>query len=87
MLIRTLPLLCTVVKCSFSKAYGLNCTNFRNFTANSILFSNSWGSKAKRKHRNIKLQVYFDAMADPKIEQILAPLRARVKEQVRCFFF
>ncbi|KAJ8985812.1 hypothetical protein NQ317_012052 [Molorchus minor] len=38
-----------------------------------------WGKN--KKHRNIKLNIYFDTMGDPDIEKILAPLRASVKEQ------
>lgn len=38
-----------------------------------------WGSK--KSHRKIKLQL-LNSMADPKIEEILAPLRQDVKEQV-----
>lgn len=39
-----------------------------------------WGSK---KHKIKKrLRISSDIMADPKIEEILAPLRAAVKEQV-----
>ncbi|CAH1998824.1 unnamed protein product [Acanthoscelides obtectus] len=38
-----------------------------------------WGKN--KKHRNIKLQWYLDTMSDPKIEEVLAPLRASVKEQ------
>ncbi|KAG8231863.1 hypothetical protein J437_LFUL011768 [Ladona fulva] len=41
--------------------------------------SSSWGSK--KKHRHVKLNLFIN-MADPKIEEILAPLRASVKEQV-----
>lgn len=44
-----------------------------------VLFSSAWGSK--KKHRKVRLQVSLDTMADPKIEEILAPLRASVKEQ------
>lgn len=44
-----------------------------------MLFSSTWGSK--KKHRKVRLQVTLDTMADPKIEEILAPLRASVKEQ------
>ncbi|KAJ8958856.1 hypothetical protein NQ318_019621 [Aromia moschata] len=43
------------------------------------VLSKKWGKN--KKHRNIKLNVYFDTMADPKHEEILAPLRASVKEQ------
>lgn len=39
-----------------------------------------WGSL--KKHRQVKLLFGSKEMADPKIEQALAPLRARVKEQV-----
>lgn len=38
-----------------------------------------WGSK--KIHRNIKLK-FLQMMADPKIEEVLAPLREAVKEQV-----
>lgn len=44
----------------------------------------NWGKN--KKHRNVKLQWYFETMADSKVEQILAPLRASVKEQVSKFF-
>lgn len=41
----------------------------------------NWGSK--KQHRNVKLQLLqYQKMADPKIEEILAPLRQNVKEQV-----
>ena len=40
-----------------------------------------WGSK--KAHRSIKIQqLLLQEMADPKTEEILAPLRAVVKEQV-----
>jgi hypothetical protein len=40
-----------------------------------------WGTK--KKHRQVKLNLTALAnMADPKIEEILAPLRQEVKEQV-----
>jgi len=54
----------------------------RKLHRTSILYSSTWGSK--KKHRKVRLQVTLDTMADPKIEEILAPLRASVKEQV-CF--
>ncbi|KAL1491711.1 hypothetical protein ABEB36_012268 [Hypothenemus hampei] len=38
-----------------------------------------WGKN--KKHRQVKLRVFLDSMADPAIEQVLAPLRASVKEQ------
>lgn len=41
----------------------------------------SWGSK--KAHRKIKLKlIALQNMADPKIEEILEPLRQQVKEQV-----
>jgi len=51
----------------------------RKLHRTSVLFSSAWGSK--KKHRKVRLQVTLDTMADPKIEEILAPLRASVKEQ------
>lgn len=40
-----------------------------------------WGSK--KKHRKVNLQLLeYQKMSDPKIEEILAPLRHSVKEQV-----
>lgn len=44
------------------------------------LESSTWGSK--KPHRKVKLHVPIEIMADPKTEEILAPLRASVKEQV-----
>jgi hypothetical protein len=45
-----------------------------------------WGSK--KSHRKVKLQLYeYQSMADPKIEEVLAPLRQTVKEQVSWKFF
>ena len=54
----------------------------RQLHRTSVLFSSTWGSK--KKHRKVRLQFTLDTMADPKIEEILAPLRASVKEQVWC---
>lgn len=39
-----------------------------------------WGSK--KAHRKVILKLIENQMADPKIEEILAPLRNSVKEQV-----
>ena len=52
----------------------------RKLHRTSVFFSSAWGSK--KKHRKVRLQVTLDTMADPKIEEKLAPLRASVKEQV-----
>lgn len=46
-------------------------------------YQNKWGTK--KKHRNVLINLQFNAMADPKIEEVLAPLRANVKEQVLFF--
>lgn len=42
--------------------------------------ADNWGSK--KAHRKVKLN-FFTNMSDPKTEEILAPLRFLVKEQVR----
>lgn len=55
--------------------------NFRHLSTSSpSLNVAQWGTK--KKHRQVKLQ-YTLNMADPKIEEILTPLRASVKEQVQ----
>ena len=64
--------------------------NCKSFCTTPYRFSDStksiWGSK--KKHRNVKLQLQqLRDMADPKIEEILAPLRESVKEQVFYVFF
>lgn len=57
------------------------CVNFqRNFQSFPTLLQHKWGSK--KKNRQIKLNFIPDTMTDPKTEEILAPLRAQVKEQV-----
>lgn len=52
----------------------------RSFTVFRTVNYQQWGKN--KKHRNVKLKLYFDSMADPQIEEALAPLRASVKEQV-----
>lgn len=56
--------------------------NTRNFSITYHYFQKPiWGSK--KSHRKIKIQsLLLQEMADPKIEETLAPLRAAVKEQV-----
>ncbi|XP_066260516.1 glycine--tRNA ligase [Euwallacea similis] len=60
------------------------CGKSRSFSITSCL-SNHYNQKTDwgktKKHRKVKLNLYFDTMGDPQIEQILAPLRASVKEQ------
>lgn len=63
---------------SLDNKNSVYCINFRVFSHTSSLYQ--WGKN--KKHRNVKLQWYFDKMDDPKVEEILAPLRANVKEQV-----
>lgn len=41
----------------------------------------AWGSKKHKNKQKLKIQ-FTHIMADPKIEEILAPFRASVKEQV-----
>lgn len=56
--------------------------NLLSLTRQRLYASNpQWGSN--KKHRDIKIsQLYLQNMSDPKIEDILEPLRAAVKEQV-----
>jgi hypothetical protein len=61
-----------------------DCIISRSFCTSSFV-AQKWGTK--KQHRNVKLQSYFDSMADPKMEEILAPLRASVKEQVGFVIF
>ena len=51
-----------------------------------LLLPTDWG-QAKKSLQNKKLQLCIVLnMADPKIEEILAPLRASVREQVITLF-
>lgn len=60
---------------------GVNKSVFeRSFSAANSVNYRQWGKN--KKHRNVRLNLYFDSMADPKVEEALAPLRASVKEQV-----
>lgn len=64
------------LKHSKTPARDFSLTQQRNYTQNS-----DWGSK--KAHRKVKLKLFErKEMADPKIEEVLAPLRQRVKEQV-----
>ncbi|XP_022919246.2 glycine--tRNA ligase [Onthophagus taurus] len=56
-----------------------NQFNLRSFSLTSVIF-NKWGTKKKARYIQLKYS-YLENMADPKIEEILAPLRASVKEQ------
>lgn len=58
-----------------------NCNLVRNISVSTFGLYQKWGTK--KKHRDIKLNLYFENMGDPAIEAVLAPLRANVKEQVR----
>lgn len=50
-------------------------THHKSFSSES-----NWGTN--KKHRKVKIADYLN-MSDPKIEEVLAPLRQQVKEQVR----
>lgn len=68
--------------------FNLKSENIRHITTTNFYcagnLNSNWGSK--KSHRNIKLQLLnLREMADPKIEEILAPLREHVKEQVSQF--
>ncbi|XP_067005016.2 glycine--tRNA ligase [Anabrus simplex] len=57
-------------------------SHYLRLISTSFTYCNSkqkWGTK--KQHRAVKLQYLFDTMADPQSEEILAPLRASVKEQ------
>lgn len=69
------------IKSVTKNSFLTNCQ--RNFVVHPALFQEEkpqWGSK--KKHRKVKLQFSLDTMGDSKIEEVLAPLRANVKEQV-----
>ena len=75
-----------VLSSCFHQPCKVFCNHFvstRTLTAASyVKFQKQpdWGSK---KHKIKKrLHISSDIMADPKVEEILAPLRAAVKEQV-----
>ena len=60
----------------------LQPTPYRHICVSTRQFSplpSGWGSKKNKKPKTLQL---FNIMADPKTEEILAPLRAAVKEQV-----
>jgi tRNA U34 2-thiouridine synthase MnmA/TrmU len=74
---------CSEIILKLGQNYRKQCT--RDFSLTREYFKNNqntnWGSK--KAHRNVKVQsLLIQEMADPKIEEILAPLRAAVKEQV-----
>lgn len=56
---------------NFLAARQLNC---------ACISQQKWGTN--KKHRNIDVKLYFQEMANPQTEEVLAPLRANVKEQV-----
>ncbi|XP_063901942.1 glycine--tRNA ligase isoform X1 [Zophobas morio] len=74
--------LCKLQKLLFSdtKILYKPCITSRSFCISVFLSKkHQWGST--KKHRDIKLKSYFESMADPQMEEVLAPLRASVKEQ------
>ncbi|XP_076640442.1 glycine--tRNA ligase [Colletes latitarsis] len=69
---RTAPAICKTIIINNKQA-------FRRFSVTSRLADLSkWGTN--KKDRKVKIQIFSD-MSDPKIEEILSPLRASVKEQ------
>ncbi|XP_030761384.1 glycine--tRNA ligase [Sitophilus oryzae] len=70
-----------------NKPANLSCLNFFRYQAFSggayckqkYDQKTQWGKN--KQHRKVQLKIYYDTMADPKNEEILAPLRASVKEQ------
>lgn len=66
----------------FDKPSSIYCVNLKQICYTQPL--NQWGKN--KKHRNVKLKWYLDNMADPQTEEVLAPLRASVKEQVKAKF-
>ncbi|KAL3281508.1 hypothetical protein HHI36_004715 [Cryptolaemus montrouzieri] len=77
--LRNLHHIAVIVKDTFKQP--LIVCHVQSFYIGTFSFKNQkWGST--KKHRNIKLKnLYLEGMADQKIEEILAPLRAQVKEQ------
>ena len=59
---------------------------FSNFSS-AKHSSSKWGSKSKKDKRQIPLQSSLDMSLNPDQEALLAPYRARVKEQVNIKFF
>lgn len=72
---------CISVFGGLAKTYLVNFCQ-RNFHKFPVLRKSKpqWG--INKKHREVKLFFSLNIMADPKVEKILAPLRAAVKEQV-----
>lgn len=64
------PGLCTNLPYSHNNCRSVHFTSIVN---------TKWGTN--KKHRNIPLQIFAERMADPKVEEILAPLRSSVKHQ------
>ncbi|XP_031827407.1 glycine--tRNA ligase [Nomia melanderi] len=76
---RNLYFLCRVTARGVCKNIVIYKQPLRKFTASTRLADfNKWGTN--KQHRKVKIQIVQD-MSDPKIEEILSPLRASVKEQ------
>lgn len=77
---RNLQLLCKRATRGLYKHNSIYKQLLRRFTVTARLGDFSkWGTT--KKNRKVKIQIRQD-MSDPKIEDILAPLRNSVKEQV-----
>ncbi|KZC10262.1 PREDICTED: glycine--tRNA ligase [Dufourea novaeangliae] len=76
---RNLLFLCRTAARGICKDNTINKQPLRKFTVTARLADfNNWGTV--KKTRKVKIQIFTD-MSDPKIEEILSPLRANVKEQ------
>ena len=75
-----IKLFSNVVKLVIAKNKAIFNINQRQIYTSVYLTKQVWGSK--KQNRKVKLHFTLNSMADPKIEEILAPLRANVKEQV-----
>ncbi|XP_066147370.1 glycine--tRNA ligase [Euwallacea fornicatus] len=63
-----------IFRCGESRSFSLTYSLSNHYNQKT-----DWGKN--KKHRKVKLNLHFDTMCDPEIEQILKPLRASVKEQ------
>lgn len=79
-----LRLVCKKVTHNICKHNTIYKQLLRKFTVTARLADFSkWGTK--KKDRKVKIQILQD-MSDPKIEEILSPLRDSVKEQVNAIW-
>ncbi|XP_018325020.1 glycine--tRNA ligase [Agrilus planipennis] len=75
--IRHIGFVCSSEFCSIKRVCETAGLVKSLFTSTSL--NQKWGTK--KQHRNVKLKIFLEEMTDPKVEEVLAPLRASVKEQ------